>query len=81
MDVFSAFNVMQKQKLLEKEEEIRITKEKNKTLEKTEKEAEKQIKEEREWWDVMPHPSVQPTTKLTYTNNPPLSWHIPTTHH
>lgn len=49
MDVFSAFNVMQKQKLLEKEEEIRITKEKNKTLEKTEKEAEKQIKEEKEW--------------------------------
>lgn len=48
MDVFSAFNVMQKQKLLEKEEEIRITKEKNKTLEKTEKEAEKQIKEEKE---------------------------------
>ena len=40
--------VMQKQKLLEKEEEIRITKEKNKTLEKTEKEAEKQIKEEKE---------------------------------
>lgn len=48
MDVLSAFNVVQKQKLLEKEEEIRITKEKNKTLEKTEKEAEKQIKEEKE---------------------------------
>ena len=39
---------MQKQKLLEKEEEIRITKEKNKTLEKTEKDTEKQKKEEKE---------------------------------
>ena len=41
-------NVMQKQKLLEKEEEIRITKEKNKTLEKTEKAKEKQTNEEKE---------------------------------
>lgn len=48
MSFVHLINVMQKQKLLEKEEEIRITKEKNKILEKTEKATEKQTNEEKE---------------------------------